>query len=194
MTDLHRALLDAIRKDFETSANRDTDAARQIGIVLAATRGVERGENLSLAANQAASRHLDQAVAEALEGPAARIAAALAPVGHSLPWVYSYPDPDPYLAANVAFAELVGPRGPFRSSALRLGFTLISPNVTYPPHQHPATETYQLLAGTSLWEAGDVLRQLVIRAVASITPATSPMPCEPRHRRFLRSTRGVATS
>ena len=56
----------------------------------------------------------------------------------------------PDLSSAVAFSQIVGPGGFRRSDRLRLGLTLIAPGTHYPPHAHPAIETYLVIAGTAL--------------------------------------------
>lgn len=50
-----------------------------------------------------------------------------------------------------AYAELVGPEGPFLSARCRFGFYLQAPDCLYPPHSHAAEELYLLLSGTAEW-------------------------------------------
>ena len=70
-----------------------------------------------------------------------------------LPWEYSYEERSdaPGLAARIGWAELIGPKAPFKSDKFCLGFTLIAPYTLYPEHKHPATELYYVLSGTANW-------------------------------------------
>ena len=75
----------------------------------------------------------------------------------ALAWTYSYParPGQPDLSSAVAFSQIVGPGGFRRSDRLRLGLTLIAPRTHYPPHAHPAIETYLVIAGTAFWRLGE---------------------------------------
>ena len=50
---------------------------------------------------------------------------------------------------------LLGPEAPIHNDSLLFGLFYQAPNTTYPLHAHNAAETYTLLAGTALWQAGD---------------------------------------
>jgi mannose-6-phosphate isomerase-like protein (cupin superfamily) len=78
---------------------------------------------------------------------------ALRPVLNYLPWQYSYPEraDAPALGERIAFAEIIGPAAPWISPTVCVGFTLIAPHTNYPPHHHPATELYYVLAGNATW-------------------------------------------
>jgi quercetin dioxygenase-like cupin family protein len=99
---------------------------------------------------------LDAALAAGGSGPEAGLAAELSALAPSLAWIYSYPARagQPDLSAAVAFSQIVGPGGFRPSDRLRLGLTLIAPGTHYPPHAHPAIETYLVIAGTALWGLG----------------------------------------
>ena len=100
--------------------------------------------------------HLDTALAAGRSGPEAGLAEALSALSPALAWTYSYPARagQPDLSAAVAFSQIVGPGGFRPSDRLRLGLTLIAPGTHYPPHAHPAIETYLVIAGTALWRLG----------------------------------------
>ena len=80
----------------------------------------------------------------------------------ALPWRFSYaPRPDmPDIGERMAWAELVGPIAPFHSHRVCLGLTAIGPHLLYPPHYHPAVETYLVVSGTATWTAKGVSRRL----------------------------------
>jgi quercetin dioxygenase-like cupin family protein len=100
-----------------------------------------------------ASRHVAGALAG--DGPAPGLRRALRDAAHLLPWHYFYPSraDSPDLAAEIAFAEIVGPQGWADSPAIRVGLTLIGPGTYYPAHAHPAVELYAVLSGTAEWTA-----------------------------------------
>ena len=83
----------------------------------------------------------------------AGIAAAVMQVRDRLPWVYHYAPRAGAtdLAERIAFAELIGPDGPLRAPAVRVGLTLIAPHTAYPLHAHPAVELYWVLFGHARW-------------------------------------------
>jgi quercetin dioxygenase-like cupin family protein len=78
-----------------------------------------------------------------------------------LGWRYSYPPRADAAATipDIAFAELVGPRGLFDSAEARVGLTLIGPDTYYPAHAHPAVELYFVVSGTAAWTADGVETQ-----------------------------------
>jgi hypothetical protein len=100
--------------------------------------------------------HLEGALTAGRSGPEAGLAEALSALSPLLAWTYSYParTGQPDLSAAVAFSQIVGPGGFRPSDRLRLGLTLIAPATHYPPHAHPAIETYLVIAGTALWSLG----------------------------------------
>ena len=53
------------------------------------------------------------------------------------------------------YCELLGPTGYARDASVAMGILLLAPRVTYPPHQHPARETYVVVAGRAQWCQGD---------------------------------------
>lgn len=52
------------------------------------------------------------------------------------------------------WTELIGLRGPIPSTKVAVGFLLLGPGITYPPHAHEAVELYLPLSGTALWQQG----------------------------------------
>ena len=52
---------------------------------------------------------------------------------------------------NYACFELIGHDGLFTSSTVTVGVMLLSPNIYYPPHSHPASECLYLLSGRGTW-------------------------------------------
>ena len=59
------------------------------------------------------------------------------------------------LAATKAVVTLLAPEGPILAPDLRFGLFYQSPDIYYPLHAHEAAETYTILSGTALWQAGD---------------------------------------
>lgn len=56
---------------------------------------------------------------------------------------------------NYACFELIGPDGLFSNSTVTVGVMLLSPNIYYPPHAHPASECLYLLSGRGTWHLTD---------------------------------------
>jgi len=100
-------------------------------------------------ASGAALNHLPPPGAGPL-GEICRLTREAAPM---MPWHYSYGDKDG-LAERVAFADLVGPAGPYVSERLRLGLTLVAADTLYKMHAHPARELYFIVSGHAAWTAG----------------------------------------
>lgn len=72
-----------------------------------------------------------------------------------LPWTdggFSLPA---VIKGRNAYAELIGPEGPFLSAKCRFGFYLQAPDCLYPPHSHAAEELYLLLDGSAEWQLDD---------------------------------------
>ena len=75
-----------------------------------------------------------------------------------LPWADSpiaAQQPD-QLRAIKSVVTLLGPGAPILSDTLLFGLFYQAPNAHYPLHAHNAAETYTVLAGSALWQAGDL--------------------------------------
>lgn len=100
-------------------------------------------------------RHVKAAVAAAGLGPLGDLARAFTAVEPRSDWVQN---PN-YTAAvmggafvdNYGYIELVGPKRPFDSAKLLVGFLLLGPGTHYPEHRHEAAETYHVVAGAAEW-------------------------------------------
>ncbi|BBK40356.1 transcriptional regulator [Allostella vacuolata] len=103
-----------------------------------------------------AGDHLDRAIAQGRAGGEGGLIEAVAGLAPALHWTYGYPDHPRFagLADRIAFCEVVGLRAFRRSEQVRLGLTLMAPGTIYPAHAHPAVETYLVISGTALWQAG----------------------------------------
>jgi quercetin dioxygenase-like cupin family protein len=97
--------------------------------------------------------HMPAVLASSWPVPFTGIAPALSACWQLLNWHYHYPD-RPDLAANIGFAELIGPAGPLGSDKIRVGFTFMAPGIFYPLHDHPAVELYLVLSGHARWTRG----------------------------------------
>ncbi len=99
------------------------------------------------------------ALQHAARGPAAPLAAALAPLGPGLAWTqnpnYRRRPPSPTFLDHYGYAVLAGPAdGPLGlvvEPRLALGLLLLGPRTEYPLHAHPAREVYCPLAAAEWW-------------------------------------------
>ncbi|MEX2649623.1 MAG: dimethylsulfonioproprionate lyase family protein [Alphaproteobacteria bacterium] len=106
----------------------------------------------------AAARWMDDLIEAAAAGPAAAIAAALAPVLPAVDWVQTYSEAElgPDYLENYGYFDIASPeRGLIRTNALATGFLVIGPGKLYPEHYHPAVELYHVVAGTPDWQVDD---------------------------------------
>ena len=106
-------------------------------------------------ARLAGCRHLPEAIGQAVVN-VAEVAAAIAAVEDSLHWRQNpnYSDKamgQPGYMQNYAYAELIGPTGPFAGDDFLLGVFLLGPGVHYLDHRHAAPELYWILTGGSEW-------------------------------------------
>jgi quercetin dioxygenase-like cupin family protein len=149
------SFLAALRHRYATTT-AEPALAGELRELLAAWR-VEGGTIPPAPKRMPACDHLDAALASGRSGPEAALAGALSELVAAVAWTYSYP-PRPGqrdLSAAVAFSQILGPGGLRPSDRLRLGLTLIAPGTHYPPHAHPAIETYLVIAGRARWSLGE---------------------------------------
>lgn len=90
--------------------------------------------------------------------PGAHSAATLIRDAHPvLPWadspIASLQPTD--LRTIKSVVTLLGPGAPIPSDTLLFGLFYQAPGAYYPLHAHTAAETYTILAGSALWQAGD---------------------------------------
>ncbi len=101
------------------------------------------------------SRFVGDAVAAAGRGPLGELARAFAAVEPKSDWLqnpnYTAATMGEDFIANYGYVELVGPKRPFDSRDLLLGFLLLGPGTHYPDHRHDASETYHVFAGAAEW-------------------------------------------
>jgi hypothetical protein len=105
-----------------------------------------------------ACRHLPDALGP-LTPSESRLAAAIAQVWDELAWRQNpnYSDRamgQPGYMENYAYAEIIGPSGPFHGEDFLLGLLVLGPGLHYPDHYHPAPELYWTLSGPSQWRTG----------------------------------------
>jgi len=93
-----------------------------------------------------ACRHLEQALAAAKQAgrPDTEHAGALAALAPQLAW-YLRPgsdSADPQFATGHANATIIGKNGLEECPKVRIGVSLLAPDVSYPDHRHPPEEVY----------------------------------------------------
>ncbi len=100
-------------------------------------------------------RHVKAAVVAAGKGPLGELARAFAAVEPRSDWLqnpnYTAEAMGQAFVDNYGYIELVGPKRPFDSRALLVGFLLLGPGTHYPDHRHEAAETYHVVAGAAEW-------------------------------------------
>jgi Dimethlysulfonioproprionate lyase len=98
-------------------------------------------------------RHLPRALARA-DASTRDVCMLLTELQGPLHWRQNGSYTDPKLLDGYAYCELLGPGGHWRNADVALGLLLLGPEVTYPEHVHPATETYVVLSGDADWRRG----------------------------------------
>jgi hypothetical protein len=93
-------------------------------------------------------RHLQSVTLPRLEGDYDSLVLKLV---QQLPWTDGGFDLPDEISGRNAYAELVGPEGPFLSEHCRFGFYLQAPECLYPAHSHAAEEFYLILSGSVEW-------------------------------------------
>lgn len=95
-------------------------------------------------------------VAEQAAGPLAPLVAGLRAGAGAMDWRQTYGAADfgADFLQGYGWTELIGLRGPIPSTEVAVGFLLLGPGITYPPHAHEAVELYLPLSGTALWQQG----------------------------------------
>ena len=102
-----------------------------------------------------------------------------------LPWEYTYKQTldDPGAGSGIGWAELIGPKAPYRSGDYCLGFTLIAPDTYYPPHHHPQPEIYYYKTnpenGFAYAETGDTVHKVHNNDTVFISPGDTHPQCTP---------------
>ena len=106
-------------------------------------------------ARKPVGRFMPDALKAAQGGPLGDLARAFAAVEPRSDWLqnpnYTAAVMGEDFVANYGYVELVGPKRPFESRALLVGFLLLGPGTHYPDHRHEAVETYHVVAGAAEW-------------------------------------------
>ncbi len=144
--DLARAIFDAATALIRTAEPAVAAALRPV----LAHRALPQPVPVTAHAAASIQHHMPIMLASSWPAPLTGIASALAACWQRLDWHYHYPE-RPDLAANIGFAELIGPSGPLWSDKIRAGFTFMAPGIFYPLHDHPAVELYIVLSGRAEW-------------------------------------------
>jgi quercetin dioxygenase-like cupin family protein len=99
--------------------------------------------------------HCFQAALDLCNGVTAHVRAPLEAVMTSLHWRRNSAYANADFLDGYGYCELLGPAGHMRDASVAMGILLLAPCVTYPPHAHPARETYVVIAGRARWRQGD---------------------------------------
>jgi hypothetical protein len=148
-----RALLDAVIAFYDGQGRTgDPGAAAMLDDVRSALASATQ-----LAATPrliGASALLDRAL------PAAALGAAVAQAAHLFHWRqnpnYTSANMGAAFMAGYGYVEFAGPKDAlFHAWEIRVGLLLLGPRLHYPPHAHPAEETYHPLTEGAQWRRGD---------------------------------------
>jgi quercetin dioxygenase-like cupin family protein len=149
-------LIEVIQTHLQQRALNPDDAGKEAAKVLSLMNPLPLLEGTFTRSNHPSTCYLEAAFAAGNTATEALIS-AIRPIALDFPWRYSYAKRDdaPGLEDRMAFAEIIGPEAPFKTTNLCVGLTLIGPLTFYPPHAHPAIELYLVAAGTAIWTAGE---------------------------------------
>jgi quercetin dioxygenase-like cupin family protein len=91
--------------------------------------------------------------------PRTAIGTAIAQAAHLFHWRqnpnYTAANMGAAFMAGYGYVEFAGPKEAlFHASEIRVGILLLGPRLHYPPHAHPAEETYHPLTEGALWRRG----------------------------------------
>ena len=103
-----------------------------------------------------ATHHIEAALADSRNGPAAALAEAFERIEPRLAW-RRRPDretSDPNFPNAHASTVIVGDGGIETHDGVRIGVSLLAPNTFYPDHHHPPEEVYVVLT-EGAWRQGD---------------------------------------
>lgn len=144
-----QAFLDAAREALSARVKPGTPEASAVQRVTGAFYVPVRGQAPPKSLSQPACAHLEAAIAGAERGPAdiARVANTFKPLVPSLHWQLKS-IADLAFAAGHANTTLLGPypEALERRDDVRVGLSLMAPEITYPDHNHPPEEVYLALS------------------------------------------------
>ena len=115
-------------------------------------------------------RYLSTALSST-DTPTQDACAAILTLSNALCWRQNPNYTDLNFLDGYAYCELLGPSGHLYHDTISAGLLLLQPNLIYPEHAHPATETYVVLSGRAQWCQGNALWQTRV-AGELITHAT----------------------
>ena len=98
-------------------------------------------------------RHLSTALGNA-EALTQDVCTALLTLSNALCWRQNLNYTDRRFLDGYAYCELLGPSGHLHHDTISAGLLLLQPELVYPEHAHPATETYVVLSGSAQWRQG----------------------------------------
>lgn len=152
-----QAFLDRLEEAIAQAAPPATPAARAAAKIFAALKTPGAKSDAAPVALPV-YRHIGEAVAS-LRGsgtPAARLAEALDQLAPSLAWSRR-PGAEAAgtgFAGGHANAVVAGPTGLERRQDVRVGISVMAPNIQYPDHRHPPEEVYVVLS-PGAWRQGE---------------------------------------
>lgn len=152
-----QAFLDSLRAAFAVAAVPGTAAHRTAALIFGALETPETAGTVKPAC-QPAGVHLKAAVqnARAASDGVASHAAAIGTLAPRLAWARrngAEREGEPF-ASGHANATAVGPGGLEERDDVRVGISLLAPNVVYPDHRHPPEEIY-LVVSPGAWRQED---------------------------------------
>lgn len=148
-------LVDAVGEIFEAEVAKNTDAAEQLGRVLALMAELHPDPDRPEPKRFPGCRHLARALELGESGPAAAVARAIRELEPSLAWAqnprYNAGNRGADFMENYAWSGL----GLTGSDKMSFGVLLLGPGVTYPPTSYESEGVFLVIGGTPEWKSGD---------------------------------------
>lgn len=153
MSDRNQALqtfIDVTEQAIRARAADCPDAAVMIDKIFDTLREAEEPDGGTVPARRPACRHLDTAldIARTGDAPLPALADAFAAIEPKFAWQRRAKvdhETDDF-ADNHANAVIVGVGGLEDSERVRIGVSLVAPNIDYPRHRHPPEEVYMVMS------------------------------------------------
>jgi mannose-6-phosphate isomerase-like protein (cupin superfamily) len=143
-----QAVLDLLCRSVAADAASSADTERVLGIVEDRLRSLPEAGAAPKPAWMPVCTFLEEVLA-----PATPLHAALRAIASDLTW-YRRPGGDDRFQQGHANTILLGPNGLEARADLRIGATLMAPNIDYPVHHHPPEEIYLVLSEGDWWRDG----------------------------------------
>lgn len=152
-----QTFLDSMQGAIRSRTRPDDPAALAADRIFAALER-QGGANPHPPDEVPACRHLENALAVATQAnhPGADHAGALAALAPALAWYTraGSDDADPHFATGHANATIIGANGLEDCPNVRIGVSLLAPDIRYPDHRHPPEEVYVPLS-PGAWRQND---------------------------------------